>query len=127
MYISNGCHDGSTCIVLSSNNGFVTEHSMHFYACLIGQHNISLLPLFFVSCLCYAQKDFTEIVKFNFNLIKINISCVTHVVLIAFCNIVFMLVAFILNHTSYVLITTSTSSAHNRVHMSKIVPIIIII
>ena len=41
-----------------------------------------------------------------------------------------MLVAFILNHTSYVLITTSTSSAHNGVHLiliSKIVPIIIII
>ncbi len=30
-----------------------------FYVCLIGQHNMSLLPLIFVSCLCYAQKDFT--------------------------------------------------------------------
>ena len=31
-----------------------------------------------------------------------------------------MLVAFILNHTSYVLITTSTSSAHNGVHLIKL-------
>ena len=45
---------------------------------------------------------------------------VSHTVLIVFCNILFILVAFILNHMSYVLITTSRSSAHNGVHLISV-------
>ena len=72
-----------------------------FYVCLIGQHNMSLLPLIFVSCLCYAQKDFTQIVKFNFHLIKIMILGVSHTVLIVFCNIIHIGSIYLEPHVIY--------------------------
>ena len=50
---------------------------------------------------------------------KIMILGVSHTVLL-FSAILFILAAFILNHMSYVLITTSMSSAHNGVHLISV-------